>query len=184
MAKKDEPRRPITLKEEDFVSHLVEDPSRLPDTRLLIGFLGNSGKEGYWRLYLSPELNEFLEFQEKDVLRSQPLADSQLGGTAIWIRREAELQHTRTTTREAQAQFLQGTIASAFRAGAIAGSFTGGAQALIGQIKSIPPQASVCFSCPSDLCPVPTSGGPTCEYGCTFVCTLTTRCKTEFLCLP
>lgn len=183
VAQKKKARQSGRPEEEDFVSDLAPDPASIPDTRMLIGFVGESTKDGYLRLYLTPELNEFYEIQEADVVRSQklPAGELNLAGTAIWIKRDSKIQHTRTTTVDAQADFLQGTIARSFLTSAArAGTFGAG----FGQfgIKSVPPVASVCFSCATDNCPVPTSGGSTCEYGCSHVCTLSTRCRTEFLC--
>lgn len=102
------------LEPDELIKRLMPDASQVPDVRLLVGFLGKSTREGYWRLYLTLTLNEYVEFDEDDVVFSHPLEDDEnrLGGTLVWVRRDANLQHTRTVSREAQADFLQGAISS------------------------------------------------------------------------
>jgi hypothetical protein len=100
------------LEPDDLINKLLPDASQLPDVRVLVGFLGKSTRQGYWRLYFTLTLDEYVEFAETDVVHSHAFGneESRLGGTLIWVRREANLQHTRTASREAQADFLQGAI--------------------------------------------------------------------------
>jgi hypothetical protein len=102
------------INEDELVRSLIPDPAALPDARVRVGFLGRSARARHWRLYLTPELNDYLEFTEPDVLHVRPLEgrDHPLGGSAVWFRREANLVHTRAVSREAQADFLQGDIAA------------------------------------------------------------------------
>ena len=104
------------LKQDGLIEKLVPDPATPPDAMVLSGLVGRSTKAGYWRLYLTPQLNDYVEFSEKDVLHHQqfPPALSPLGGTLIWIKGDAKLQHTQTTIQQAQGQFLQGNIAAKF----------------------------------------------------------------------
>jgi hypothetical protein len=112
MPDQDSPTPQRDLAEDDLVARLVSDPAALPDVRARAGFLGRSARARHWRLYLTPELNDYLEFTKADVLHVRPLKgrDHPLGGSAVWFRREANLVHTRATSREAQADFLQGGI--------------------------------------------------------------------------
>jgi len=111
-----EPTRSTELRADELIEKLVPDPATPPDLILLAGFLGKSNRAGYVRLYLTLLLNEYLEISEKDVLHHQPFAPAlnPLGGTLVWIRREANLLHTRTATQQVQAQFLQGSITARF----------------------------------------------------------------------
>ena len=115
------------LNEDELIKNLVPDPSQVPDARMLFGFLGKSSREGYWRLYLTPELNEYVEFQEEDVLHTQSFAtpENPLGGKAVWVKRETNLLRTSTKSREAQAEFLQGDIAASLLAGTTRGRLSG-----------------------------------------------------------
>ena len=114
-----EPSGPAELRQDELIEKLVPDPAAPPDVIVLVGFLGKSSRAGYVRLYLTPKLNDYFEIPEKDVILTQSLATelNPLGGTIVWVRREAELLHTRTTPAQAQAEFLQGGITSGFLAG-------------------------------------------------------------------
>jgi hypothetical protein len=172
--------RSSKLKPDELIEHLVPNASHIPDVRVLGGFLGKSTREGYWRLYLTPSLNEYVEFAEDDVVHSHTFEsdESPLGGTVIWLRREANLQHTRSASREAQADFLQGAIAaSALRRG----NLGRGRRGLTGPdyFQLAPQQANIFLSfaghansCVSDICnnfmaPSFMAGG---DVQCTFNC--------------
>lgn len=107
------------LREDPFIENLVPDPSKIQGMTVLVGLLGKSAREGYWRLYLTMDLNEYVEFSQDDVAHSQPLPKEQsaLGGTMVWVKKEATLQYTSTVSRQVQAEFLQGDIAARFLSG-------------------------------------------------------------------
>jgi hypothetical protein len=107
------------LKQDALVEKLVPDPAAPPDTIVLVGFLGKSARAGYWRLYLTSELNDYVECREDDIVNTQSLATelTPLAGTMMWIKPGAELLHTRTTSIQAQAQFFRGEIMNRFLAG-------------------------------------------------------------------
>lgn len=107
------------LKQDALVEKLVGDPTKPPDVQILVGFLGRSSEAGNWRLYLTPQLDSYVEFSAEDVVHTQPLASAQsaIGGTMVWLRQDATLKHTRTGTRQMQTNFVQGDIMSSFMAG-------------------------------------------------------------------
>jgi hypothetical protein len=104
----------VNLKPDALIERLVPDASEIPDVRVLVGFLGKSTRQGHWRLYLTPTLSEYVEFAQDDVVHSHAFGgdDSRLGGTVVWAKRSANLRHTRTGSREAQADFLQGALSA------------------------------------------------------------------------
>lgn len=110
---------PKELQQDALIEKLVVDPSKIPDVRVLVGFLGRSSEAGTWRLYLTPQLNSYVEFSAEDMLHTQPLAAAQspLGVTAVWLRQDATVKHTRSGARQAQAEFVQGDITSGFMTG-------------------------------------------------------------------
>lgn len=81
--------------EPGFVTALVSDPNEPPETVMLVGFPGRSSEEGHIRLYLDPQLSEFVDVPEADVLHSQaaPTSAAALETTCTWVRRNAELVH-------------------------------------------------------------------------------------------
>jgi len=110
----DEPTR--ALVPDPLVESLVPDPSQPPPpTVTLVGLLGRSPKEGYWRLYLTMELNRYAEFKQEDVLRSAKIPRMEppfmgLQGTIVWLKRDAEIEYTRTESRRVRAEVLQNGI--------------------------------------------------------------------------
>jgi hypothetical protein len=66
---------------------------------------------------MSPDLDEYLELPEDAILHREQLDghNSVLGGTAVWVKRDAQLLHTRITSQTTE------TIEGSF----LAGGFTG-----------------------------------------------------------
>ena len=104
------------LKQDRLVESIVPDPNQPPSVITLTGFLGNGAQQGDWRLYLSANLDEYVEFSESDVVHHQPISQerSPLGGTTVWVRSGTTLRHTCVESRQVQADFLQGGITSEF----------------------------------------------------------------------
>ncbi len=111
------------LVEDSLISSLVPDPADVPHVRMYLGLLGNSSKPGYWRLYTSPQLNEFVEVREEDILHAEQTGGdgALLRGTAAWIKAEAQLIRTRVGAQQAQTDFLSGEIARMHLGGTQAG---------------------------------------------------------------
>ena len=96
---------------EDAPRDLIEDPAGL-DVFVYVGFVGRSQRPGHWRLYLNPEWSDYLEFHSDDVVLARALepVGHPLGGTFVWLRRDANVLRTRITSRQAQADFLTGDL--------------------------------------------------------------------------
>ncbi|HEX8115968.1 MAG TPA: hypothetical protein VF521_01735, partial [Pyrinomonadaceae bacterium] len=101
------------LRYDDFVGRIVQDPKAPPNVLLLSGYLGSSSDEGHVRLYLDEELSRYVEIPEKAIRHTQelPAEQSPLGGSLVWIDREAEVLHGAAGTERRSATFLEGQIA-------------------------------------------------------------------------
>lgn len=117
-ANPDNPEGQQELRQDDLVDRLMPDPSQPQSLTILSGFLARSQQAGHWRLYLTPTLDEYVEIPEENIVHSRSLesGESALGGTMVWVRSSTPLQYTRTTSRQIQAEFLQGAITTGFRA--------------------------------------------------------------------
>jgi hypothetical protein len=105
------------IKEEALVSKLVHDPKNPPNTLLLSGFVGKSSEEGHTRLYFDPQLSDYVEIPNAAILHTQeiPKDQSPLGGTYVWIQRDAALTHGKAgDTNRPKAKFLEGRIQQAY----------------------------------------------------------------------
>jgi hypothetical protein len=102
----------MTPKMDDFVSKIVNDPKNPPNTLLLKGYIGASSEEGYIRLYLDSELSDYVEIPEASILHSQeiPKDKSPIGGSYVWIQRDAKVIHGPVVTDRPKASFLEGRI--------------------------------------------------------------------------
>jgi hypothetical protein len=132
------------LEEDQLVQKLVPDPSQgPPNATVLRGYLGRGTDKGSWRLYLSADLDEYVELSEADILHTQKLPDDQ--GTLVWVPKTLALNHVRVQSEEVQADFLRGHIE-------LTGLQPGAAAAGIAQ--EVPPTlATVCstVACPPSV---------------------------------
>lgn len=108
------------LRYDDFVGRLVQDPKDPQPVTLLSGYLGSSSEEGHVRLYLDEELCRYVEIPEKAIRHTQELSPEQspLGGSLVWIDRDAEVLHGAAGSERRKATFLEGQIAQDYIGGA------------------------------------------------------------------
>lgn len=99
-------------KPDDLAAELVPDPTKLPDLVTLRGYLGKSDRAGFSRLYVDLRFSEFVEVADEDVLARRSLAANQdaLGGTVLWVKRNATLLRATVCLAQEHAAFLQGAI--------------------------------------------------------------------------
>ncbi len=144
---------------DDFVSKIVTDPKNPPNTLLLKGFIGASSETGHIRLYLDNELSDYVEIPEAAILYSQeiPKEKSPIGGSYIWIQRDATVIHGPAVADRPKASFLEGRIMNVNPAAA-----------------PIPPQTvtgpvcgTIIDGCTDAGPKCPTSTGKTCPDPCT-----------------
>jgi hypothetical protein len=73
------------------------------------GFLlGKSERKGFWRLYLSQDLTQYLEFRKIDTLYAEQNVDTT---TTVWLTPDAVVEEVQTA--RSSADFLGGEIVSA-----------------------------------------------------------------------
>ena len=67
-------------------------------------------RKSYRRLYTRATLDTYVEVLEDDIVASRRLPDTQslIGGSVVWVRRDAHVQHLQTTALQAQAGMLAG----------------------------------------------------------------------------
>jgi hypothetical protein len=75
-----------------------------------------SGEEDTWRLYLSLDFKEYIQFNHRSFAKQIDLfTDAQpLAGSLVWIKRTATVRRVREEKAEDEADFLQGAIARGF----------------------------------------------------------------------
>jgi hypothetical protein len=145
-------------KMDEFVSKIVTDPKNPPNTLLLKGFIGTSSEQGHIRLYLDNELSDYVEIPEAAILYSQgiPKEKSPIGGSYIWIQRNATVIHGAVVADRPRASFLEGRIMN------------------VNPAAPIPPQTitgpvcgTIIDGCTDSGPKCPTTTGKTCPDPCT-----------------
>jgi hypothetical protein len=167
------------LKADKLIQKLVSDPATPPDVTVIKGFLGESHRPGYWRLYLSPDLKSYVEIAESDILHSQEVSENQsaLGGTLLWVKKGASLEHTRTVSKQVQAEFLSGDVAASATA---ARGYTS-PRVKYDSVNLCPTDVGPCASdvrcptaswrfCPTEACPTGTCPSGLCETSSPLFC--------------
>lgn len=103
-------------KQDELVAKLVKDAQAPPDALLLSGYVGASSEEGHTRLYFDPQLSDYVEIPNEAILHTQeiPKDQSPLGGTLVWIKRDAVLVHGKVGPNRLKARFLEGRIQQEF----------------------------------------------------------------------
>src|SRR5581483_7532414 len=131
----------------NFIDKIVKDPNNPPDTLLLQGYLGASSEEGHTRLYLDPNLSDYVEIPSDAILHTVeiPKDQSPLGGNYVWINRDAEVTHGKVGSDRKKAKFLDGRIQQDFQSAA---------QAQAGVANTTAPNCNIAPSvvCATNIC--------------------------------
>jgi hypothetical protein len=145
------------LRQDALVENLVPTAGKQEPTVQLAGWLGKGDEDGTWNLYLSPALDEYVQFSENDVVHSQPLTaeSAPLGGTSVWLKTDASLKHVQVTTHQIQAGFLSGSITS--------GNLSSATASLPGVTAQIATIFANSIGARANVCPRPGTGGALCS---------------------
>jgi hypothetical protein len=82
------------------------DPAFPRVTKLVGLHLGNSPQRAYWRLYLTPTFDRYLQFRKKDTLDAKRLST---GRIVVWLTPNAKLEEVAAGAPE---EFLRGDLQS------------------------------------------------------------------------
>src|SRR4051794_3341566 len=98
------------LQQDPIVEALRPDPGKGADTQPYQGLLGKSEADGQWRLYLSADLSNYLEFAAEDVVHQESAGDHPLAGSIVWLRRKANVRFVQARSQEGEAGLLAGEV--------------------------------------------------------------------------
>lgn len=76
---------------DDFVGRVHADPAKVEPRTLLSGFVGRGAEDGKLRIYSDPSLGSWVEASAEDVVHTQPIDNSPLGGSHVWLKSGATL---------------------------------------------------------------------------------------------
>ena len=106
--------------EQNWIANLQLDFVSGPQARAFFGYLKRSPDHQtsrIWRLYLTLDFDDYIEINETtDLLGSVSLETPQnpVGGTIVWVKRSAILRRVGAESRQVQADFLRGELATEF----------------------------------------------------------------------
>jgi hypothetical protein len=107
--------RPVSLNQDALVDDLRPSPTDPPpDVVELQGFLGRDTVDGYWRLYLSADLDVYLRIADADIVASRQRGpeETTLDPSRVLVRASASVEKVETIPLKTQASFLQGAYAA------------------------------------------------------------------------
>jgi hypothetical protein len=101
---------------DSFISKVVPDPANPGETLMLSGFLGPSSEPNHTRIYQDATLENYVDVPDDAILHTEalPKEQSPLGGSYIWIKKDAEVLHGKVGADRTKAKFLEGPIQQAF----------------------------------------------------------------------
>jgi hypothetical protein len=147
--------KPNSPRLDSFIARVIGDPAQPTEAILLNGFLGNSSEPGHTRLYIDASLSQYVDVPTDAILHSEPLgsAVSPLGGSYVWLKKDAEVLHGKAGTDRLRARFLEGPISAAFT-----GAAAGAGLAPIAPATVLCPSEKICPTeiCHTQLAPCPT----------------------------
>ena len=94
------------------MDQIVTDPKNVPDVMLLYGYPGASSEDGHERLYLSPDLANYIEIPASAILHrmAAPKEQDANGGMTLWVRKDAALIYKMAPAAQALAHYFAGAI--------------------------------------------------------------------------
>src|SRR5260370_15027674 len=137
----------------NFVRQIVADRKNVPDVMMLYGYPGASSEEGHERLYLSPDLSNYVEVPRTAILHRAEAAKEQdpHGGVTLWVKKDAALKSKAAPAEQAAQQALAYYFAGAIQAGmAGVGAAPWAGMAAAPAAAPVPPRS------PFDACQPPT----------------------------
>jgi len=101
-------------KHDEFTAKVVNDPAKPQDSLLLQGFLGASSEPEHTRVYADITLESYVDVANADIIHIEPLPKEQspLGGSYLWVKKNADVFPGTGDASRAKAKFLEGPIAA------------------------------------------------------------------------
>ncbi|MBS1877606.1 MAG: hypothetical protein JSU00_30620 [Acidobacteria bacterium] len=97
-----------------FVAKVTGDPANPQQTLLLSGFMGASSEAHLTRIYSDETLENYIDVANDDIVHTEPrpASESPLGGSYIWIKKDAEALYGKAGAERSKARFLEGPISA------------------------------------------------------------------------
>ena len=100
-------------KQHKLVERVLGDPAEFPARAFrLHGFLGKESEVGFWRIYLSTQLDHYVRVAEADIVTVRDASSAALNEQLdeVWVRQDANLTETRALPKQILNSFLRGSL--------------------------------------------------------------------------
>jgi hypothetical protein len=77
-----------------FIKQVRPDPGQTDPVAVLNGYVGESGSDDKIRLYADESLSEYVDIAKSDILYAEPDEENPLGGSRVWVKQQAQLNHS------------------------------------------------------------------------------------------
>jgi hypothetical protein len=167
--------------EDAILARLRPAPGQAPvGVTSYIGLLGKSPKEGYWLLYLTLDMSQWVEINEADIVYSEQLPPDRspfgsLGGTQVFVKQNATLITSKTVSQTHPANEPPDEFDLDVRLG-------GGASAIpLAATVGVTCQGCVQTQCNQATCAntCPNTCANTCPNTCPNTCNTCNTCRTQ-----
>lgn len=98
------------LTPDDFVALIAPDPSEVPDSFVLEGWIGQAVRPNVFRIYVNPAMSEYFEVAAADVRLVQEITNV-TNTKRVWVRRGADMRHVVQRLQRAEVAYLAGDVA-------------------------------------------------------------------------
>jgi hypothetical protein len=94
------------------IVHEPFDAAHPPRTVAFAGYLGESHRDGFVRLYLDEELREWFDVAESDILYSDRYGEGSLRQTVLWVDQRTTLERRVPQREDLEAEYIEGRVAA------------------------------------------------------------------------
>ncbi|MBL7726945.1 MAG: hypothetical protein JNM68_04625, partial [Dinghuibacter sp.] len=143
----------VNIRYDAFIKQVRPDASNTDPVAILHGYIGESGSDDKIRLYADESLSEYADILKTDILYAVPDEENPLGGSRLWVKQSAEVNHT-----DANA-FAQGDMYNAYMGNMYEGGAAnmGGAAAAATALCTAPLTRTIICRPTRFVCPTPAS---------------------------
>ena len=93
--KSNKSRKSVQLKPQAFISKLVKKAEQPPRVKTVRGYIGDSDKRGYVRIYLDIELRRYVDIPQDSIVHAEAIPETvmPLGCAYVWVQEDAKIFH-------------------------------------------------------------------------------------------
>ncbi len=115
-------KKPAGLRQHEMVDRVLGAAAEFPARGYRVyGFLGKDSEAGFWRVYLSLDLDHYIRVAEADIITVRDAANTPPDQKMdeVWVKEDADLIETRALPKQMRTSFLSGPLVNRLGAAAL-----------------------------------------------------------------